>query len=277
LLAGPRTQITTSSVPPTDRVTVRVTVSLERTITIDMVDDLAGPKPLEADCEESQSAGENSTVEPSPSVQEAAVAPSGSDFSVSAPAVIVSDTRTNRARRWSKVDSISIENFKAINKTTIPLGDVTILVGPNSSGKSSVLQAVHWAVRAASYISPKNTSEMMAFDRIDYLPSSEPLNTAHKAELRSEHKTTPTKVVLTHVGMSQDEPAQSASISIWAARNKGGISAHIEGGSAVTPYKQRASFITTYIPGLAGLSEKETILAQPLLRRQAASGDAGGC
>ncbi|MDE1163779.1 MAG: AAA family ATPase [Acidobacteriaceae bacterium] len=191
-------------------------------------------------------------------------------------AVIVSDTRTNKARRWSKVESIEIENFKAIKRTKVPLGDVTVLVGPNSSGKSSVLQAVHWAARAASYISPKNTSEMMSFDRIDYLPSSEPLKTAHKAELKSEHKTPPTRVILSHAGSSGEESQLSAQISIWAARNKGGISAHIAGESAVTPYKQRENFITAYIPGLAGLSERETILAQPLLRRQAASGDAGG-
>ena len=50
----------------------------------------------------------------------------------------------------------------------------------------------------------------------------------------------------------------------------------MDGGGAVTPYKQRFQFITTYIPGLAGLSERESILAQPTLRRQAASGDAGG-
>src|SRR5690606_9784788 len=50
----------------------------------------------------------------------------------------------------------------------------------------------------------------------------------------------------------------------------------MDGGGAVSPYKQRFQFITTYIPGLAGLAEKESILAQPTLRRQAASGDAGG-
>lgn len=196
--------------------------------------------------------------------------------SVPSPPVILTDTRQNKAKRWNRLDSILIENFKAIKKTTIQLGDVTILVGPNGSGKSSVLQAVHWAARAASYISPKNTQEMMAFDRIDYLPSSEPLKTAHKGELKSGTKTTPTRIVLNHTKTSNDEPAQSATISIRAARNKGGITAHIEGGSAVTPYKQRVDFLTTYIPGLAGLSERETILAQPLLRRQAASGDAGG-
>lgn len=189
-------------------------------------------------------------------------------------AVAVIDTRSPRARRWSRVESVTVKNFKAILSATVPLGNVTILVGPNGSGKSSVLQAVHWAARAASYIAPKNSKEMMSFDRIDYLPSSEPLRMAHKGELRSETRTEPTAVIFNHA-QSGDDSASSATVKIFAARNKGGVSAHIDGGNAVTPYKQRASFITAYIPGLAGLSERETVLAQPQLRRQAASGDAG--
>jgi ATPase subunit of ABC transporter with duplicated ATPase domains len=152
---------------------------------------------------------------------------------------VVADTRSARARRWSRLESITVKNFKAIADTTVPLGDVTILVGPNGSGKSSVLQAVHWAARAASYIAPKNTKEMMAFDRIDYLPSSEPLQTAYLGELKSDTKTTPTKVMFNHAPTSGEDAAQPATVGIFAARNKGGITAHIEGGGAVTPYKQR--------------------------------------
>jgi energy-coupling factor transporter ATP-binding protein EcfA2 len=138
------------------------------------------------------------------------------------------------------------------------------------------LQAIHWAVRAASYIAPKNSKEMITFERIDYLPSSDVLRTAHKGELKSGSRTPATKIVFNHEAAPNEEAAQSATIKIFAARNKGGITTHIEGGSAVTPYKQRDKFLTAYIPGLAGLAERETILAQPLLRRQAASGDAGG-
>jgi AAA15 family ATPase/GTPase len=104
--------------------------------------------------------------------------------------------------------SVTIENFKAIPSTTVPLGDVTILVGPNGCGKSSVLQAIHWAVRAASDIAPKNSKEMMAFDRIDYLPSSEPLKTAHKGELRSDTKSPPTKIVFNHVRRLRRRPSR---------------------------------------------------------------------
>lgn len=183
--------------------------------------------------------------------------------------------KNSKTIRWNKLRSIEIKNFKAIEQLTLPLGDVTVMVGPNGSGKSSVLQAIHWAARAASYIPPQSQSEVVAFDRLDYSPSCEPLKTAHKMELSSDRGTPPTTVIFNHV-QTEEGTASAANIKIWAARNRGGISVHIDGGAAVSPFKQREEVITAYIPGLAGLSEKETILVQPLLRRQAASGDAGG-
>ncbi len=185
------------------------------------------------------------------------------------------EIKHSRTLKWSKLNSIEVKNFKAIEQLLLPLDDVTIMVGPNGSGKSSALQAIHWAARAASYIQPKNKSEVVAFERLDYSPSSEPLKTAHKMELSSSKGTLPTTVTFNHTPTA-DGVNLTANIKIWAARNKGGISVSIEGGPAVTPFKQREEVITAYIPGLAGLSEKETILVQPLLRRQAASGDAGG-
>lgn len=177
--------------------------------------------------------------------------------------------------RWSKLSAVEIKNFKAIKSLRLPLAEVTILVGPNGSGKSSVLQAIHWAARAASYIEPKKQSEVISFDRLDYSPSSEPLKTAHKSELSSARESDPTLVNFI-IDETEGEAGSMASVKIWAARNRSGVSVSIDGGVAVTPFKQRTELITAYIPGLAGLSEKETILVQPLLRRQAASGDAGG-
>lgn len=185
-----------------------------------------------------------------------------------------SENSVEKVIRWSKVESIEIGNFKAIDNLVLPLSDVTIMVGPNGSGKSSVLQAIHWAVRAASYIAPQKQTEVVTFERLDYLPSSEPLMTAHKQEL-SNDGTDPTTVIIKHVA-AEGAAAQAATIRIRAARNRGAISVQIDGGTAVTPFKQREKLITAYIPGLAGLAEKETLLVRPLLRRQAASGDAGG-
>lgn len=194
---------------------------------------------------------------------------------ISPPSIVeIADTRSVRARRWTPLESITVTGFKAVKKATIPLDSVTILVGPNGCGKSSVLQAIHWAARAASYVLPKNTKEMISFERLDYVPSSEPLTTLHNGELKTDSGSTPVEVVFTHRPVGEE--SSQATIRIRAARNRGGITAYMDGGGAVTPYKQRFQFITTYIPGLAGLSERESILAQPTLRRQAASGDAGG-
>ncbi len=182
----------------------------------------------------------------------------------------LADTRSVRARRWSTLESITVRGFKAAEVATIPLDRVTILVGANGCGKSSVLQAIHWSARAASYVLPKNTKEMISFERLDYVPSSEPLTTLHKGELKSDAGSTPVEVIFAH--KPAGEETVQVTVRIRAARNRGGITAYMDGGAAVTPYKQRYQFITAYIPGLAGLAEKESILAQPTLRRQAASG-----
>lgn len=201
------------------------------------------------------------------------LAGSGSSSSALA-SVGLTDTRSVRARRWTPLETITVRGFKATKVASIPLDRVTILVGPNGCCKSSVLQAIHWAARAASYVLPKNTKEMISFEPLDYVPSSEPLSTLHKGELKSDAGSTPVEVVFAHRPVGEE--AAQATVRIRAARNRGGITAYMDGGSVVTPYKQRFQFITTYIPGLAGLAEKESILAQPTLRRQAASGDAGG-
>jgi hypothetical protein len=44
---------------------------------------------------------------------------------------------------------VAIRRFKRIEQIEIPLGDVTLLIGANNSGKSSILQAIHFAVSIA--------------------------------------------------------------------------------------------------------------------------------
>ncbi len=46
------------------------------------------------------------------------------------------------------ISQLTIEHFKAIASATIPLGPITVLVGPNDSGKSTILQALMALSRA---------------------------------------------------------------------------------------------------------------------------------
>ena len=41
-----------------------------------------------------------------------------------------------------KIESIDIKNFKILKNSSIQLGDFTLLSGLNSSGKSSIIQAL---------------------------------------------------------------------------------------------------------------------------------------
>src|SRR5215203_1786342 len=49
----------------------------------------------------------------------------------------------------TRLTSVTIRRFKRIEEVSIPLDDVTLLIGANNSGKSSVLQALHFAVSIA--------------------------------------------------------------------------------------------------------------------------------
>jgi predicted ATPase len=47
------------------------------------------------------------------------------------------------------ITSLRIANFKAAASVTVPLGPITVLIGPNDSGKSTILQALMALSRAA--------------------------------------------------------------------------------------------------------------------------------
>ena len=53
------------------------------------------------------------------------------------------------------IHSVAIENFKNLRRIQIDLDRLTVFVGPNASGKTSVLQAVDLAIRAAIKQEPR--------------------------------------------------------------------------------------------------------------------------
>lgn len=161
-------------------------------------------------------------------------------------------------------DSVTVSNFMRINKDVkIPIGPVTILVGENGSGKSSILKAIHWAVRCAIL---RDTSDRVTLERMDYAPSRDFLHLAHKIRLNSEAASPRVRVKL-------ESGTDSVEIKMNSTRNDAGIKVSLSGALART--LTASSHVTAYIPGLAGLSEAESLLATPVLHRRAASGEGG--
>ena len=48
-----------------------------------------------------------------------------------------------------RINSVTVRRFKRLEEVQITLGDATLLIGANNSGKSSILQAIHFAVPIA--------------------------------------------------------------------------------------------------------------------------------
>ena len=111
-------------------------------------------------CKAADSSGQNENTPVKDSAADANGPPISSGVASAFPAAPeISDTRSAQARKWSSLETITVSGFKAVKAATIPIDRVTILVGPNGCGKSSVLQAIHWAARAASYVLPKHTTK----------------------------------------------------------------------------------------------------------------------
>lgn len=163
------------------------------------------------------------------------------------------------------IKSVFVENFMRIHeRTEVPLGPVTVLVGANGSGKSSILKAIHWAVRCATL---RDAKDKTTLDRMDYTPSKDFLELAHKRRIQNSENMP--KIIVGFVDNSDRETI----IKINAARNDAGAKAIISG--PMTTILTKSEPQTAYIPGLAGLAETETLLSTPVLHRKAASGEGG--
>ena len=173
-----------------------------------------------------------------------------------------------------KLRQITIRNFKAIPDTTLDLADFTVIIGANGSGKSSVLQALHWMLQCATHrtVRPQRQGgETISERAAPYMPTLDYRNAGHGQTYGS------------YVGSPQldlfargdfDGAIHEADMWIKSGRNEG-IKVHIPAQNEfVRALRSLDRQITAYIPGLAGIPLQEEKLARFDINRQAAAGDA---
>ena len=176
-----------------------------------------------------------------------------------------------------KLNKVTIKNFKAIDEATIELSAFTVIVGANGSGKSSILQALHWLFQSGRNLSvdtnkSPTVGSTLSEKNATYMPSPEYRNAGHGPEY-GNFKETP-QLDVTVEASAADGTAVSASMWIKSARNEG-LSVHVPSNNIfVAALRDKSKEFSSYIPGLAGIPLSEEKRTKLIVQRQAAAGDA---
>jgi len=171
------------------------------------------------------------------------------------------------------IEKITIKRFKNIDNSEINLDRIHLLVGANNSGKSSILQAIQFAVSVAqttSYeISRWNNDRLptsITPTQLIYSPLKDVYSLAKGGKLKSErNKAIEIKFF--------EKDGRTVEIVVRKGRNKN-ISTEIIGQNLGLELIKIPEPFSIYVPGLAGIPSSEEYKNSAIVRRAAARGDA---
>lgn len=175
----------------------------------------------------------------------------------------------------SRVESVTIRRFKRLQEVTVPLGDATLLIGANNAGKSSVLQAIHFAVSVAQ--SARLVGEGVAWQRgsfelsfnpaqLIYAPVADVMALASGGTLQEPRESR------VEILIAMDD-GSSCTVGLRRGRNRN-IAVQIEGRALGERLMSLEQPFSVYAPGLAGVPKSESYASSGVVRRIVARGDA---
>jgi energy-coupling factor transporter ATP-binding protein EcfA2 len=172
------------------------------------------------------------------------------------------------------VRSIRIRRFKLLEDVALDLAPAIVLVGANNAGKSSVLQALHFATSVAQSArlaaGPNWQGDVYGVgfrpEQLIYAPSAEFGALGFRGRLIERRDT------WIEVGIEETD-GRRCLVAIGPGRN-GNISLRIEGRDLGERIQDISRPYTVYAPGLAGIARSELALSQGVIRRTVARGDA---
>lgn len=168
-----------------------------------------------------------------------------------------------------RINRINLESFKRITNATIDLSRINILVGGNNSGKSSVLEGLHFSVAAAVAARLAKTKTFTQDDLL-FCPTREFVNLRCGEPYKNQSNFGYLQVFAT-----QDEEELECTIKIYRGRNEGNVGCDVSGSVAlrqVVAGTERP--FSVYVPGLSGIPQIEECRTESIVRRGVASGDA---
>ncbi len=175
----------------------------------------------------------------------------------------------------TQIDCVKIKRFKQLSELQLDLKETTVLIGANNSGKSSALQALHFAVAVAQTARLVGEGVNWAKDKFQvsfnptqllYSPVADVLSLAHGGHLQ-EPQASQIEIAVACTDGS------SCVVSVRRGRNRN-IAVVVEGRKLGERLMDLTNPFTIYAPGLAGIAKEERYQSPGVVRRIVARGDA---
>src|SRR3989338_7466226 len=169
-----------------------------------------------------------------------------------------------------RLTNLVLEKFKRIDKVDIDLQSINVLVGGNNSGKSSVLQGIHFSVIAA-IASREARKDTYTQDSLLYCPARNFEELRHGSGYLNQSQFGNLKLSAEF----PDEAVAQYNVRIYRGRNEGNVGCIRTGSTKIGVLVTSSdNLFSIYVPGLAGISQFEQYRSESVVRRGVASGDA---
>ncbi len=172
------------------------------------------------------------------------------------------------------IEKIRIKNFKNIQTLEIYLDSVNVLVGSNNAGKSSILQAIQFAVSIAQTSTLENTwwrrnsnilPTSLTPEQLIYSPIKNVYKLGHGGKLDINRENS------IQVEFWEKDSDEYTKVLIRRGKNKN-IATEIHNQVLGEQLRSIDNPFSVYVPGLAGIPAHEEFRSPGILNRAAARG-----
>lgn len=172
-----------------------------------------------------------------------------------------------------QLQSLTIERFKKFERVDFDLSDVNIFVGGNNSGKSTLIQAIHFTFTllqsleiSKKWPAASKKSTTVSPSELIYVPSEDPYSLGYGGKLLEDED----KAIVIRMTFDSGE---TITLSVRKGRITNLLVEPDNVEFARTISKLDAPF-SVYSPGLAGVARTEQLVSDGVLLRALARGDA---
>lgn len=163
--------------------------------------------------------------------------------------------------------NVSISKFKQISEAALALAPINVLVGGNNSGKSCILQAIHFGIALSQSRAIAGAAQFPA-ERLRYCPTEDFLDLRNGTRL-----TEGASIQFNYQGSAENGAVKNANVRLERGRN-GVVKAEVSGNQLLTDISDPKGFYSIYVPGLAGITIREEYRSELVVNNGIARGDA---